>query len=205
MQKNVFLTDEERKIIKFIADYQERFLVSPELNEIMDKLGFKRYSKIYERVDGLIARGLLSKEPGRRRGLKITDQNFIGRLQTFELPILGFISAGQPIEPLVDKIYLAVTATMIKDAKNAYVLQVRGDSMVGDGILDGDYVIVEHREDAQNGDIVVALLKSGLATLKKIFFEDKRIKLMPANKKLAPIYVNEVKIQGRVIGVIRQY
>lgn len=205
MQKNVFLTDEERKIIKFIADYQERFLVSPDLNEIMDKLGFKRSSKIYGQIEGLIARGLLSKEPGRRRGLKITDQNSIGRLQTFELPILGFISAGQPIEPLVDKIYLAVTATMIKDAKNAYVLQVKGDSMMGDGILDGDYVIVEHREDAQNGDIVVALLKSGLATLKKIFFEDKRIKLMPANKKLAPIYVDEVKIQGRVIGVIRQY
>lgn len=205
MHTDVFLTDEERQILKFIADYQERFLVTPELNEIKDKLGFLKSTRIYERVESLVDKGVLAKEPGKHRGLKIINQGLIGRLSTFELPILGFISAGQPIEPLTDKVYLTVSAVMVKNVDKTYVLQVKGDSMIGDGILDGDYVIVEHREDAQNGDIVVALLKSGLATLKRIFFEDKRIKLMPANKKLSPIYVDEVKIQGRVIGVIRQY
>jgi repressor LexA len=94
---------------------------------------------------------------------------------------------------------------MISSSKSAYVLQVKGTSMIEDGIFDGDFVVVQHQQDAQNGDIVVALLPNGLATLKRIYFEKDRIKLMPANAAMTPIFTTHVKIQGKVVGLIRKY
>ena len=94
---------------------------------------------------------------------------------------------------------------MVQADQTAYVLQVKGESMIEEGILDGDFVVIQHQNDAKNGDIVVALLPNGLATLKRIYFEKDRIKLAPANSKMAPIFTTHVKIQGKCVGVIRKY
>ena len=94
---------------------------------------------------------------------------------------------------------------MVSAGKPHYILQVKGTSMIDDGILDGDLVVIQHQQDAKNGDIVVALLPNGLATLKRIYFEKERIKLMPANTQMSPIFATHIKIQGRVVGLIRRY
>ena len=94
---------------------------------------------------------------------------------------------------------------LIDNMYPAYILQVKGQSMIDEGILDGDFVVIQHQTDAKNGDIVVALLPNGLATLKRIYFEKERIKLAPANSQMAPIFTTHVKIQGRCVGVIRKY
>ncbi len=94
---------------------------------------------------------------------------------------------------------------MISSKKPSFILQVKGTSMIDDGIFDGDFVIIQHQQDAQNGDIVVALLPNGLATLKRIYFEKERIKLMPANSTMSPIFTTHVKIQGKCVGLIRKF
>jgi repressor LexA len=119
---------------------------------------------------------------------------------------MGFIAAGSPLEPYTDpNEYLAVPPGMVSPQKTGYLLKVKGKSMIEDGIMDGDYVVIQHQEDAKNGDIVVALLPNGLATLKRIYFEKERIRLMPANSEMSPIYATHVKIQGICVGLLRRY
>ena len=123
-----------------------------------------------------------------------------------EVPVLGFIAAGIPLEPHTDpNFYLSVPSNIISSKKTAFVLQVKGTSMIDEGILDGDFVVVQHQPDAQNGDIVVAMLPNGLATLKRIFFEKERIRLEPANSTMSPIFATHVKVQGKVVAVYRKY
>jgi len=145
---------------------------------------------------------------GTARGLEVVKTQYrVGATEAaVELPILGYIAAGKPLEPFTDpNQYMSVAPGMISQEKSNYVLQVKGTSMIEDGILDGDYVVIQHQQDAKNGDIVVALLPNGFATLKRIYFEKDRIKLMPANSAMSPIFTTHVKIQGRVVGVIRRY
>ncbi|MBI4991520.1 hypothetical protein HZB96_05525 [Candidatus Gottesmanbacteria bacterium] len=100
---------------------------------------------------------------------------------------------------------MPVPAGLLSNKKPGFILQVKGSSMIDEGILDGDYVVIQHQQDAQNGDIVVAILPNGLATLKRIIFEKERIRLEPANSSMSPIYTTHVKIQGRVVAVFRKY
>ena len=119
---------------------------------------------------------------------------------------MGYIAAGQPIEPYTDpNATFSVSPTMVSGKKRSFVLQVKGDSMIDDGILDGDYVVIEETEIAENGDIVVALLENGLATLKRFFKEATRIRLEPANSQMSPIFATNVRIQGVCVGVIRKF
>ena len=123
-----------------------------------------------------------------------------------ELPVLGFIAAGQPIEPYTDpNATFSVPPVMVSSKKRNFVLQVKGDSMIDAGIFDRDYVVIEQTEAANNGEVVVALLDNGFATLKRYFKEATRIKLEPANSTMSPIFVTKVKIQGKVVGVIRRF
>jgi repressor LexA len=122
------------------------------------------------------------------------------------LPILGFIACGEPIEPYTDPgATLMVSSNLIKSGDKSFILQAKGDSMVDDGILSGDYLLIREQENADNGDIVVAVLKNGFATLKRFYREKDRIRLQPANSTMSPIYVSEVKIKGKVVQVIRQF
>src|SRR3990170_3046065 len=122
------------------------------------------------------------------------------------LQVLGFIAAGAPIEPYTDpNATFAIPSSMIAPSRKSYVLQVRGESMVEDGILDGDFVVVEETNMAINGDIVVAMIENGVVTLKRYFKEKNRIRLEPANSTMQPIFAKDVTIQGKCVGVIRRY
>lgn len=198
----------ERQLLEFITQFIQRFGYSPTLKEMGKALGMRSPATVHEHVERLCEKGYVKKLDGATRGLEIVEDTFRGTeaSSAVDLPVLGFIAAGKPLEPYTDpNFYMSVAPDMIKANKPGYMLQVKGESMVEDGIMDGDFVVVVHQNEAKNGDIVVALLPNGFATLKRIYFEKKRIKLMPANSQMAPIYTTHVKIQGKVVGLIRKY
>jgi len=202
----VTLYKRQRQILDFISQYIQKYGSSPTLQEIADAIEVSSLATVHEHLQALEKKGVIQRFKGAVRGIKILDKKLSQMLQGVELPILGFIAAGKPIEPYTDPdATLTVSPTLLSGNKRSYVLQVKGDSMINEGILDGDYVIVEEQEKVDNGEIVIALLKNGLVTLKKFFQEKTRVRLEPANAKMKPIYVKEVKIQGRVVGVFRRY
>lgn len=201
------LYPKERQLLDFIIQFIARFGYAPTLKEIGHAMNVSSPATVHEHVDKLRMKGYIKKLDGTTRGIEVVEQYKGGAsTQSVELPVLGYIAAGQPLEPYTDpNFYLSVAPGMISGSKAGYILQVKGLSMKDDGIMDGDYVVIQHQQEAKNGDIVVALLPNGLATLKRIFFEKDRIKLMPANSEMSPIYTTHVKIQGKVVGVIRKY
>jgi repressor LexA len=202
----VTLYKRQRQIVDFIAQYIERNGYSPTLSEIAEAIGVSSLATIHEHLQALIKKKVIRKYEGAVRGIELLDRNIGQALKAVELPILGFIAAGRPIEPHNDPdASFKVSPTMLSGKKKAFVLQVSGDSMIDEGIFDGDFVVCEETENANNGDIVVALLENGLATLKKFFREKTRVRLEPANSKMSPIFATRVRVQGRVVGVVRHY
>jgi len=201
------------EVLKFLHDFIESHGYPPTLKEIVDGMDIKAVSTVHEHLQHLELKGYLKKKPHSIRGLMINeelyrkvipDETIKGWVK--ELPVLGFIAAGKPIEPHTDpNLYLAVAHSMLDKNKKSFALQVKGSSLIEEGIFDGDYVVIQYQQEVKNGDIVVAILETGLATLKKIFFEKKRIRLEPANASMEPIFAREVKIQGKVMAVIRKY
>jgi len=125
--------------------------------------------------------------------------------EAFSLPLAGLITAGEPIEAIEENETIAVPADLVTDRANSYVLKVKGESMIEEGILDGDFVIVERNPSPKSGDVVVALLNNAYVTLKKFYRETNRIRLQPANSAMKPIYAKDPLIQGIVKGVIRKF
>ena len=202
------LYNKERQILEFITQFVQRFGYAPTLKEIGNALNMNSPATVHEHLDRLRQKGYIKKLDGTARGIEIvTEKYHSGNSSTaVELPVLGYIAAGSPLEPYTDpNYYISVAPSLISSNKPSYILQVKGTSMIEDGIMDGDFVVVQHQQDAQNGDIVVALLPNGLATLKRIYFEKERIKLMPANSTMSPIFTTQVKIQGKVVGLIRKF
>ncbi|HLD24922.1 MAG TPA: transcriptional repressor LexA [Patescibacteria group bacterium] len=198
----------ERQLLDFITQFISRYGYAPTLKEIGEALNIHSPATVHEHVDKLRQKGFIRKLDGTARGLEIVEENYrpAGNLTTLELPVLGFIAAGAPLEPYTDpNFYISVSPAMIAGSQPHYVLQVKGQSMIDDGILDGDYVVITHQNDAKNGDIVVALLPNGLATLKRIYFEKDKIKLSPSNSTMSPIFTTHVKIQGKCVGLIRKF
>ncbi len=204
------LYKKEREILEFIAQFQKHYGYSPKLLEIANATGHKSISTIHSLIRSLVQKGYIQKVEGNTRVLKILDQKIaaaaLGAQPSLDLPLMGFIAAGKPLEPHTDpNATIQVSASMITGKKVAYTLQVKGTSMIEDGILDGDYVVIERTNEAQNGDIVVAMVDDNLATLKRFYNENGRVVLKPANSTMDPIYPNFLTIQGKVVGVIRQY
>ena len=197
----------ERQLLDFITQFIQRYGYAPTLKEIGEALKLSSPATVHEHVDKLRMKGFIKKLDGTARGLEVVEQyRTKDAITAVEVPVLGYIAAGAPLEPYTDPhFYISVAPSMIAANRASYVLQVKGTSMIDDGILDGDYVVVQHQQDAQNGDIVVELLPNGLATLKRIFFEKDRIKLVPANSQMAPIITTHVKIQGKVVGLLRKF
>lgn len=196
----------QKQILDFIKQYIDKYGYSPTLGEIAEAIGVHSLATVHEHLGALSQKGVIKRFDGAVRGIEVLDQNLAPKLQGIELPILGFIAAGQPIMTYTDpNATVKVAPAMLSGKKRSYVLQVKGDSMIEDGILDGDFVIIEEQNDASDGDIVVALLDNGLATLKRFFKEPDRIRLEPANSSMNPIYATDVKIQGKCVGVIRRF
>lgn len=196
----------QKQILSFIKQYIDKYGYSPTLGEIAEAIGVSSLATVHEHLQALSTKGVIKRFEGAVRGIEVLDQKISSALQGVELPILGFIAAGQPIMTYTDpEASVKVSPSMLSGKKRSYVLQVKGDSMIEDGILDGDHVIIEEQNDARDGDIVVALLDNGLATLKRFFKEPTRIRLEPANSAMSPIYATDVKIQGKCVGVIRRF
>lgn len=202
----ITLYKRQKQILDFIKQYIDKYGYSPTLAEIADSIGVSSLATVHEHLQTLVAKGVIRRFEGAVRGIEVVDQKISETLKGIELPVLGFIAAGQPILPYTDPdATIKISPSMVSGKKRSYVLQVKGDSMIEDGILDGDYVIIEEQSTANNGDIVVALLDTGLATLKRFFKEPNRIRLEPANAAMQPIYATQVKIQGKCVGVIRRF
>ena len=196
----------ERDLLQFISQYMQKNGYAPTLAEICDGQGLRSPATVHEHIANLIDKGVLKKEEGARRGLEIVDQRVMGWVQTaVEIPLAGRIAAGSPIEAINDHTAAVTVPPDMIGKKKCFALQVRGDSMKDAAILDGDFVICEETSDASNGDIVVALLSNNFATLKRFFKEADHVRLEPANSSMHPIITNEVTIQGKVVGVIRNY
>lgn len=203
----VTLYKKQRQILQYLKDYIEKYSYSPTLGEIAEAMGVSSLATVHEHIQTLARKGVIRKFDGAVRGIEIVDQRFAVANHAIELPIMGFIAAGEPIAPYTDPdATLSVSPTLVRsNKKRSYVLQVKGDSMIEDGILDGDFVIIEESYTADDGEIVVALLDSGLATLKRFYREPGRIRLEPANSAMEPIYTTNCRIQGRCVGVIRKF
>lgn len=196
----------QRQILDFLRQFMDANGSAPTLKQIADALGVSSLATVHEHLQALEKKGLISKKEGATRGIELTDGVVSHTSEGLEVPILGYIAAGVPIEPYTDpNATISIAPNMVSSKKRVYVLQVRGESMIDDGIWDGDYVVVEEQNAANNGDIVVALLDNGLATLKRFFKEATRIRLEPANRTMSPIFAKNVTIQGKVVGLIRRY
>ena len=196
----------ERDLLEFISQYMQKRGFAPTLAEICDGLGLRSPATVHEHIQNLIDKGVLKKSEGVRRGLEIIDQKVMGWVQNVvEIPLVGRIAAGSPIEAINDHTSVVSVPPDMIGKKKCFALLVRGQSMVDAAILDGDFVICEETSEATNGEIVVALIKENFATLKRFFKEEDHIRLEPANSSMHPIITKNAKIQGRVVGVIRRY
>jgi len=202
------LTPKQLKILKLIRDKRIVDGFSPTMQELADALGISKVT-VFEHVEALIKKGALHREPNKARSLSLTDDMIMpDEAQPMSYPLVGRIAAGYPIEKFEQSDRLELESLFghrIGQKGGTFALQVDGDSMRDEGILDGDYVIVERRETARNGERVVALLPNGETTLKTFYKEGNQIRLQPANPDFDAIIVRECKIQGVVIGVLRRY
>lgn len=205
-QMAITLYKRQKQILDYVKQYIDRYGYSPTLGEIAEAMGVSSLATVHEHLQALVQKGVIKKYEGVVRGIEVIDQKIASFLKGVELPVLGFIAAGQPIMTYTDPdATINVPPAMVSGKRRSYVLQIKGDSMIEDGILDSDYVIIEEQNIAADGDIVVALLDNGLATLKRFFREPGRIRLEPANSSMEPIYATDVKIQGKCVGVIRKF
>jgi len=204
------ITKRQRQVYDFIADFVQKNQYSPSFEEIGDGLGLSSLATVHKHISNLEKKGLLSRDYNRSRSIDLLQPK--GRLKQamsvntgMVLPLVGRIAAGQPIEAIERP--ETISLADFTRSKDVFVLEVRGESMQDEHILDGDYVLVEKTTIAHNGDIVVALVQGSDATLKRFYREGDKIRLQPSNAKMKPIIVPaaNVEIQGRVIGVLRKY
>ena len=197
----------QRDLVEFVSQFMQKNGYAPTLAEICDGLGLRSPATVHEHIANLIRKGVLKKTEGVRRGIEVIYQRAMVWIPVgVELPLIGRIAAGQPIEAIDDPSSTITVPPDLVGKKRSFVLQVKGNSMIEAAILDGDFVVCESADTADNGEIVVALLNDGnFTTLKRFFRETDHIRLEPANSTMNPIIVREVQIQGKVIGVIRKY
>lgn len=196
----------QSQILDFLKQYIQSTGSAPTLRQIAEAIGVSSLATVHEHLQTLEEKGLIKRKSGKVRSIELKNVEINFNPEGVNVPILGFIAAGAPIEPHTDPAAaMSIPPNFVSRKKRVYVLQVRGESMIEEQIRDGDYVVVEQAENANNGEIVVALLDNGMATLKRFFQEATRIRLEPANAKMSPLFVKNVRIQGKVVGLIRRY
>ena len=204
------ITRRQRQVYDFIAEFVQKNQYSPSFEEIGEGLGLSSLATVHKHITNLEEKGLLSRDYNRSRSIDLLPPK--GRLKQSlsvtsgsMVPLMGRIAAGQPIEAIERP--ETISLADFTRSKEVFALEVRGESMQDEHILDGDYVLVEKTKVAHNGDIVVALVEGTDATLKRLYREGDNIRLQPSNAKMKPIIVpaKDVQVQGRVIGVLRKY
>ena len=195
------LTKRQAQILEFVTDHIKAHNYAPSYREIGQHFGLSSTATIAEHIESLKSKGYLSHEENLARSIQPTGQT--EESEYGNIPLLGLIAAGKPIQAVPTNESIDIPRDMM--GTNVFALKVRGESMIEDGILNGDYVIVEQSRTAKNGDIVVALIDQDNVTLKRFYKEKDRIRLQPANSTMRPIFLTKVSIQGRVKGVIRKF
>jgi len=198
------LTPKQKEVLDFIVHFLNEKGYPPSFREIASGLDLASPSTVHVHIQALRERGFLRNGSSSSRDLEPTDKA-VRWGRSVILPLMGLITAGQPIEAVEEHETMAVPVDLAPDSANSYVLRVKGESMIEDGILDGDYVVVERNPSPKNGDVVVALLDNAYATLKRFYRERDRIRLQPANAAMKPIYCHDPLIQGVVRAVIRTF
>lgn len=195
-------TPKQLSILRFIVETQRERGVSPSIREICEHLGGRHVKTVGEHLDRLEEKGAITRERGQVRSLRVMDPKLTG--EAGQSRLVGTIAAGAPIEAVeIPETFDLLPMLSLDSGRDTYVLRVRGDSMVKDRICDGDYVIIEKRATAEDGQTVVAILEDEKATLKRFYREKGRIRLQPANSSMKPIYAKHVEIRGVVKGVVR--
>ncbi len=210
----MYLTRRQREVFEFIRAFIEQNSYSPSLEEIAKGMELSSLATVHKHLTNLATKGLIKRHWNRGRGIElVSDMNQPNMVDmqlgaAYQLPLKGTVAAGLPIEAYESGTEtLSVPSEMVRDAESTFVLRVRGDSMVEDGILEGDLIIVERRATARNGQVVVALVNGSEATVKRFYLEGDTVRLQPANSLMAPIYTmaKDVEVQGLVIGLMRHF
>ncbi len=198
------LTKRQREILDYLQDFIQQHGYAPSLEEIGRRFGLSSLATVHKHLTNLQEKGFIKRAWNRSRSVEMIPTNSGGR--AVDLPLLGYVAAGSPIEAVATNETIAVPEDLV-GRRDTYVLRVRGNSMIDEQICDGDFVIVEDRKTAQNGETVVALLSGSDVTLKKLYRENGRVRLQPANPTMQPIYVDpeQLQVQGVVVGVMRKY
>ena len=198
------LTKRQREILDYLNQFIEQHGYAPSLEEVGRRFGLSSLATVHKHLTNLQEKGFIKRTWNRSRSVELLQARPAGR--AVELPLLGYVAAGAPIEAIATSETIAVPEALV-GKRDTYVLRVRGESMIDEQIRDGDYVIVEDRKTAENGEMVIALLGNADVTLKKFYRENGHIRLQPANPVMQPLVVpsEQVQVQGVVIGVMRKY
>ena len=198
------LTKRQREILDFLNEFIQQHGYAPSLEEIGRRFGLSSLATVHKHLTNLQEKGFIKRAWNRSRSVELVPTRIGAR--AIELPLLGFVAAGSPIEAVATAESISVPEDLV-GKHDTYVLRVRGDSMIDEQIRDGDYVIVEDRKTAENGEMVIALLGGSDVTLKKFYRENAHVRLQPANPAMQPLTVpaEQVQIQGVVVGVMRKY
>lgn len=202
------LTKRQKQVLDYVTEYIEVHGYAPSYREIAEAFKLGSVATIAEHIEALVAKGLLKKSDNEARSVQLVQPEEFEAENAVGLPILGLIAAGQPIETIEGHTETLEVPPFMVGRKHSYVLQVRGDSMIDEGIMDGDYVVIQEKEVPSNGEMVVALVDGEAATLKRYYKEKGHIRLQPSNDAYDPIIVpagTPIQIQGVCIGVIRKY
>ncbi len=200
------LTKRQKEILDYIDGFIEERGYAPSFEEIAESFGYSSLATVHEHLSNLERKGYIRKSYNESRSIELVRPGT--GVQALELPLLGAVAAGLPIEAIPDDESVAVPPDMVRRQKDNYVLRVEGNSMIEEQIRDGDYIVVQAQETAEDGEMVVALVGGDSATVKKLYREaGGRVRLQPANPTMEPILVDarDVRIQGVVVGVIRKY
>lgn len=204
MSSDITLTRKQQEIYEFLVNHENSFSHPPSLDELCRAMGLKSRGSLHKHIQALTDAGLVEPANRKQRGIRLRARDLPDAGP--ELPLVGYIAAGRPIEAVENPEFIGVP-DRLKTTNPCFVLQVKGDSMIDDGILDGDWVVIERRNHARNGEIVVALIEHSEATLKRIEQRPGEILLIPSNTDMAPMHYKpeQVEIQGVVVGQMRSY
>jgi len=200
------LTKRQREILTYLDRYSGERGYAPSFEEIASHFNYNSLATVHEHLTNLERKGYIKRAYNESRGIEVLPSSETPRAMS--LPLLGTVAAGLPIEAIQVPESIGVPEDFVRRGGNHYVLRVRGNSMIDEQIRDGDFVIVNEKRSADNGEMVIALIDGTSATVKKFYRErDGRIRLQPANEAMTPIYVheNDISIQGIVVGVLRRF
>jgi len=198
------LTKRQREILDYLNEFIQQHGYAPSLEEVGRRFGLSSLATVHKHLTNLQEKGFIKRTWNRSRSVELLQSRAAGR--AVDLPLLGYVAAGAPIEAIATSETIAVPEALV-GKRDTYVLRVRGESMIDEQIRDGDYVIVEDRKTAENGEMVIALLGNSDVTLKKFYRENGHIRLQPANPSMEALVVpaDQVRVQGVVVGVMRKY